>query len=170
MGRMTARMREDMVKLDYIPRGYDEIIEYYGDPSREDFVRENTAIFEAPFPLRLSWRTDQTVTRFRAHKLVGPAIKDALFDIANYKGVKYLISNQLDRYGGVYSTRNKRGIDEPSTHSWAIAIDINPHRGELGREPTMPDFIVCAFERRGFEWGGRWRRPDGMHFQAARDY
>ncbi|HLC17357.1 MAG TPA: M15 family metallopeptidase [Thermodesulfovibrionia bacterium] len=25
-----------------------------------------------------------------------------------------------------------------------------------------------AFEKEGWTWGGNWKKPDGMHWQAAR--
>jgi hypothetical protein len=159
-----------IIKLDHVPDGLDEIYEYYGDPDAPDFFEKNLRRFNVPFPLRLSWEPDVQVTRILAHKRVGDAIVDALFEIAEYKGADYVHAEGLDYYGGTFANRKKRGIDEPSTHAWAIAIDLNPHRGPLGEQPAMPQFIVDAFERRGFVWGGHFQRPDGMHFQACRGY
>jgi hypothetical protein len=95
---------------------------------------------------------------------------DALDEIGEAHGGAYLEREGLNRFGGTFNPRLKRGYNSLSTHTWGIAIDIAPERGALGEEPDIPDFIVDAFERRGFVWGGRWARPDGMHFQAARGY
>lgn len=55
-----------------------------------------------------------------------------------------------------------------SIHSWGIAIDINAAWNQLGKEPSLsPDFVKC-FTESGFEWGGEWKRKDGMHFQLAK--
>jgi hypothetical protein len=159
-----------IVSLDYVPNGYEDIIRYYGDPDAPDFWDAQMERFAVPFPLRLSWDTQTEITRIVAHRLVGMAIVDALFEISQHQTPGYLRGNDLDLFGGTYADRNKRGIDEPSTHRWGIAIDLNPHLGPLGEEPKMPGFIVNAFKRRGFVWGGDFDRPDGMHFQAARGY
>jgi hypothetical protein len=166
-----------MVTLDYVPNGKLEILAHYGNPDTDgDFAvdeawkRENLRVFRLPFPLRLSWNEDVLIRRVTAHKLVGDAICDALDEIGQYKGGQYLERNQLNLYGGIFNPRLKRGYNSLSTHTWAIAVDLNPHRGPLGQQPDMPEFIVEAFEKRGFVWGGRWSRPDGMHFQAARGY
>lgn len=55
-----------------------------------------------------------------------------------------------------------------SIHSWGMAIDINAASNAFGAEPTMhPDLVKC-FTDAGFDWGGLWRKKDGMHFQAAK--
>jgi len=85
--------------------------------------------------------------------------------------LKYLQENDWDRWGGCFNFRLKRGSNELSTHAWGIAVDINPHIAPFGGDPDkQPYFIVKAFERRGFEWGGRWSYPDGQHFQACHGY
>jgi hypothetical protein len=57
-----------------------------------------------------------------------------------------------------------------STHSWGIACDINWHDNPFGLIGRMNPRIVDIFERHGFQWGGRWRRRDDMHFQYCRGY
>jgi hypothetical protein len=59
--------------------------------------------------------------------------------------------------------------DRPlSMHAWGLAIDFNARDNPLGATPTMDPRVVEVFERWGFDWGGRWSRPDGMHFELAR--
>ena len=57
-----------------------------------------------------------------------------------------------------------------STHSWGIAVDINWHKCPVGSVGTMDSGIYTAFEQCGWEWGGRWRTSDPMHYQFAKDY
>lgn len=160
-----------MIKLAHIPHGVDEIKETYGDPGDDLWARDNLGTFALPFPLRLSWDPGTLVYSVIAHRLVGGAIVDALDEIGQFKGGAYLERNKLNRFGGIYNRRAKRGIDQPSTHTWAIAIDLNPDKAPLGGDPNgQPRFIVGAFTKRGFVWGGNFARPDGMHFQACGGY
>jgi hypothetical protein len=55
-----------------------------------------------------------------------------------------------------------------SMHAWGLAIDFNTRDNPLGATPVMDPRVVEVFERWGFDWGGRWSRPDGMHFELAR--
>lgn len=55
-----------------------------------------------------------------------------------------------------------------SMHAWGLAIDFNTRDNWLGATPQMDLRVVEVFERWGFEWGGRWNRPDGMHFELDR--
>jgi hypothetical protein len=55
-----------------------------------------------------------------------------------------------------------------SIHSWGCAIDCNAFENGLGKPPKLtPGFVKC-FTDAGMEWGGNWKRPDGMHFQLAK--
>lgn len=159
------------------PDGLEAIRKTYGWPidaegkASKDFKVGQLDMADLPFPMRLSWSTKDTVTRIMVHRKVAASMMDALTDIRDYRGTEYLQENDLDLFGGVYNVRLKRGNPkEPSTHSWGIAIDINPHRGQLGKPSSMPDFIVQAFKERGWIWGGDWNYPDGMHFQACKGY
>lgn len=91
------------------------------------------------------------------------------------KPLQQAFQNIIDRdlcklvktWDGCFNIRLKRGGSNWSLHSWAIAIDINAAWNGLGKEPQMPQSLVNCFTDAGFDWGGTWRRPDGMHFQLA---
>lgn len=167
-----------MIKLKSIPNGLDEIIAVYGRPFDDDgrldkaWYDWETAVFELPFYLRLSWDHEMTVTRFRAHNMVGEAMKDAIMEIAAFYGPDFHRKG-LDSFGGVFNFRTKRGGNELSTHSWGIAIDYLPDRGRFGSKEdaiTYPQHVREAFEKRGFVWGGNFSTVDSMHFQACTGY
>jgi hypothetical protein len=53
-----------------------------------------------------------------------------------------------------------------SYHSWGAAIDLNPDQNKLGQTTTnIPPEVISIMESVGFRWGGRWDRPDPMHFE-----
>lgn len=100
------------------------------------------------------------------HRLMIDQLRGALQEIKD-RGLAHLIDTR--DYGGCWSPRH---IDfnprKPlSMHSWGLAIDINVSTNQLGATPTMDPRIVQVFDRWGFAWGGRWRRPDGMHFELG---
>ena len=172
-----------MIKLSDVPDGYTGIIKRYGNPDADgdsildpEWYQEATTNFPLPWPMRLSWDPAVKVHNIRAHRIVGPAIIDALFEIEEKTGYLSLEVSGHDYLGGAYNFRHQRNSKWLSTHAWGIAIDINPHLGGLGNVPEMPEIIVEAFKKRGFEWGGDWpalnpKWPyDGMHFQAATGY
>jgi len=75
--------------------------------------------------------------------------------------------NELKTWDGVFNVRKKRGLNSQSLHSWGIALDVNAAWNGLGKIPTStPGFVKC-FTDAGFEWGGTWKRSDGMHYQLV---
>ena len=168
-----------MYKLAQVPDGLQAIMALYGVPGRMEngryvadraWVAENLARFYLSFPLRQSWPPYSELRSFYAHKLVGHVMIDALEEIHDFYGLSFMRRHGLDYWGGVYNPRLKTGGSEPSAHAWAVAIDYCPELGQRGDPPRMPWPIVDAFTKRGFEWGGLWETPDGMHAQAARGY
>jgi hypothetical protein len=77
------------------------------------------------------------------------------------------LEDEIKTWDGCFNIRRKRGLKSWSLHSWAIAIDINATRNGLGQTPSMDRRLVACFTDAGFDWGGIWTRPDGMHFQLA---
>lgn len=75
---------------------------------------------------------------------------------------------------GCFAPRPKRVNGDLSTHSWGIAIDINADTNPLSLDGVLrkdiPDAWVAEFEKRGFTWGGRFKKPDAMHFQYVSGY
>ncbi len=108
--------------------------------------------------------------------MIGPLTKAFTFLIErNYV-------NELKTWDGCFNIRAIRGYEKKyvtamkaknynlaatylSIHSWGGAFDINATWNGLGRTPTLsPGFVKC-FTDAGFDWGGYFRRKDGMHFQ-----
>jgi hypothetical protein len=55
-----------------------------------------------------------------------------------------------------------------SHHAWGSAFDINVPENRFGATPHEDPRLVAVFESLGFQWGGRWLLPDGMHFEFMR--
>lgn len=72
---------------------------------------------------------------------------------------------ELKTFDGCFNIRKKRGLNSPSLHSWGLAFDVNATWNGLHKEPTLSaGFVKCIIDA-GFDWGGTWKRKDGMHFQ-----
>lgn len=163
-----------MTKLERVPHGIKAIQEYYGNPDANndymldpEFVKNNLIIVTLPFPMVASWNKNIIISRVQIHKLVAPSLLDALTEILEYKGLKYLQKNKFDRTGGTYCWRPMTSGRALSTHAFGIAIDINPDLGPYNvKEHKQPQFIIDAFEKRG------WLNlvHDRMHFQACTGY
>ena len=78
------------------------------------------------------------------------------------------LGEQIRTWDGCFQIRNKRTGASMSLHSWGLAVDINAAWNRLRMPPTMSPELVKCFTDAGFEWGGKWTVPDGMHMQLAR--
>ncbi len=103
----------------------------------------------------------------RCHELMIPQLLAALDEI---QALGLYDHFKPEQFGGCWVPRRiDWAPDMPlSNHAWGIAIDFNTHDNWLGDQPTMDRSIVEVFEKWGFEWGGHWSRPDGMHFELDR--
>lgn len=100
------------------------------------------------------------------HRQFVEQLRGALQEIVDL-GLDHLIDPS--QYGGCWVARHiDWRPDRPlSMHAWGLAIDFNVSTNQLGATPTMDPRIVEVFDRWGFVWGGRWSRPDGMHFELG---
>ena len=102
----------------------------------------------------------------RCHRLLLDQLRGALAEL-EAQGLSELIDP--GQYGGCHVARHiDFDPDKPlSMHAWGLAVDLNVATNGLGETPQIDPRVVEVFERWGFAWGGRWARPDGMHFELA---
>lgn len=149
-----------------VPHGIKEIMRMYGNPNSADFARKNLELFvSVPFTYG---RAKPKVFKIYAHKLIIPELKVIFTEIASLE--RYYKKVMIHTFDGCYCQRSQRGADKPSTHSWAIALDLNAATNGLGHTPDQSQAMVKAFQKPGWKWGGEWDRPDGMHFQRCTGY
>lgn len=153
------------------PYGWDEVLKFYGDirqyvrpdgTLRPEWERHELVIVDLPGQIPLSWDPAVKVSRIRCHRKLGE-IAEATFQSIKAAG----LWNELREYGGCFEYRKQRGGGKLSLHAFGAALDLNPSTNRLGEEGDMPPEIVAIFEANGWTWGGRWVRPDFMHFQFA---
>jgi hypothetical protein len=101
------------------------------------------------------------------HRAMVPQLFAAVDELIELELYDHLDPSQ---FAGCFVPRHidrdpSRGL---SMHAWGLAIDVNARDNPLGATPVMDQRVVEVFERWGFDWGGHWRRPDGMHFELAR--
>ncbi len=158
------------------PHGLQEILETFGNIF--DFIRGDGSLdprWEAeqldrarlPFPVPLSWKPAQSVARLLCHKKLVP-IFPQVFETLEQRGLR----EKIKTYGGCFNFRSKRTSGKLSTHSWGIAIDLNPDSNPQGSAGDMDSGVVKVFQEFGFTWGGDWsgKSRDPMHFQFCKGY
>jgi hypothetical protein len=158
------------------PNGSDEILRTFGnihdyihpdgslDPRWEaDFL----ALVALPFPLVLSWDRSKSITQFLCHKHLTGILGDT-FGLVQARG----LWTTLHSFGGCFAFRPQRTGVRLSTHSWGIAIDLNPETNGQGAAGEMDAGVIEIFRGAGFTWGGDWtgRNRDPMHFQFCTGY
>ncbi len=158
------------------PHGLEAIVAEFGDLYaylRNDgtldprWETEQLARAALPFAIPLSWDTTKQVRNLSCHRKLVPVFR-AVFTEIERRGLR----DAVKTYGGCFNFRAKRSSGKLSTHSWGIAIDLNPETNAMGRPGDMPRELVDVFESIGFTWGGRWsgRGKDPMHFQFCSGY
>ena len=75
---------------------------------------------------------------------------------------------QLDDWG--FAFRDIRGTtNNLSNHASGTAIDLNATKHPLGKAGTFPKekvpMLKALCKKYGIMWGGKWKRPDEMHFE-----
>lgn len=172
------------------PRTLALTIRLFGNPALPDgsldraWERANIVSMPVPagYPL---FYAGKRVRRIRIHKLLAPSLQLVFLDIWN--DVRTLVKRRygydqstawydnrtretlaefgLDQYSGSYVFRRVRRGKALSNHAFGIAIDMDAAHNQQGTEGRMPLWAVEVFEKRGWQWGGRWKHRDPMHFQ-----
>jgi hypothetical protein len=132
-----------------------ECLSRYGKPEDE----KHMVIFDVPSHLEIGF----IPKRIYCNKDLVIPLSKALNAVV-LRGYADMITS----WDGCFNIRKKRGATSSSLHSWGLAIDINAAYNQFGKQPTMNQKLVSCFNDNGFEWGGYWGKPDGMHFELAR--
>lgn len=145
-----------------------DLIKFYGNPGAKSFYSDNLVKVFPPFNMKYDGKP---MPYFMFHRKAAPAISRALDAIW-----EHVVRDQsiLDREGvsdcaGTYNPRFVRGSKSKwSNHAYASAIDLDAKANGLGQEGDMPRYVIAAFKKEGFRWGGDYKgRKDPMHFEAV---
>ncbi|MDO9105197.1 MAG: M15 family metallopeptidase [Methylovulum sp.] len=101
--------------------------------------------------------------RIYCNKRMVEPLSRAFAELIKTGEVKY-----LKTWDGCFNIRKKKGGGSYSLHSWGLAIDVNAAWNKYGIIPNLRPQTVRCFTRNGFDWGGEWKKPDGMHFQLEK--
>lgn len=132
-----------------------QALEKYGNP----FLESSMNLWDVPTELELGVIPKKIYCNVDMNKHLEQAFRNV---------IKRGLISQLKTWDGCFNIRKKRGAQSQSLHSWGLAIDINAAWNPLGKHPTISKELVQCFTDAGFDWGGTWKRPDGMHFQLSR--
>lgn len=151
-------------------------IPYKSDPDRLGMIvvdpawlEERTVVLSADEDLPgFPGFQGQQVSGVRLHRLIAPLFKAAWAEL-----VTLGLHVRLRSYDGAFMARHKlfdinRAL---SLHAYGAAIDFDARWNGYGlpiQQAGIDRDVVRVFERFGFSWGGRWRIPDAMHFEAVK--
>ncbi len=172
-----------------LPRGFGDIEPVRANP--HDFPIERTDDLNArygrpcearlikvrcPWRLRLDWDLATQTSTISIHEQLADSLATVLDQVYDTYGTSEIQRLGLDRYGGSYNCRKKRGsLSAWSTHAWGISIDWFPSRNKLkwnsdraslAHEDLDPWWEI--WEREGWLSLGRSEDRDWMHVQAAK--
>lgn len=149
---------------------------FYGNPRgknpaivNKEWELANIEYVKPPFKMFYDLRE---VKMFQCHRLVADSLEHIFSDLWQQAHYDQKIVDEwgLSTFGGCYNYRLKRGASTLSMHAYGAAIDLDPannafHDKSFRFKKDSP--VVLAFKAQGWTWGGEWRQPDAMHFQAA---
>lgn len=142
--------------------------ERYGKIENGKWLDESKwmCIFEVPDDVAPNWinsANNQPTRKIYINKDLVVPLTQALTNLKERRRL-----HELKTFDGCFMIRMVRGsTSDPSTHSYALALDLNAKENPLGGPVNLtPEFVQC-FKDAGFDWGGDFKRKDGMHFSFA---
>tara|TARA_R110000803_G_scaffold120875_1_gene188980 strand:- start:186 stop:662 length:477 start_codon:yes stop_codon:yes gene_type:complete len=150
---------------------YKDIVSVYGEPGDPS----NLTTIVPPFPMYLSWDKSKKISKITCHKLISRDLFNALTEILEHYGLERIKYLGIDIYGGCLNVRKMRGGKKWSTHSWGIAIDLDPANNRLRWKRDKAHFagehydvMFEIFLKHGFHSLGKEKDYDWMHLQAVK--
>ncbi len=139
-----------------IPDNYDELYRYYGNPLDPNFARDYIVTIGLQNPSGGEWKVE-------CHKAIAYRLREVWKELINTNNL-----HLIQTYNGCLNIRMKRGKNEPSVHSWGLAIDVNAQEYPMGSPEQQPEAITQAFKNQGLSWGGYWKSiKDPMHYEFS---
>jgi hypothetical protein len=160
---------DDVVPYTFWPKETTQnLLQYYGN------VGENQVKIDTPYSMVLAWDPSTSISKITCHKKVAESLYSILENVAYCYSEQEIVKHGFNLFGGSLNVRKIRGGDRWSTHSWGIAIDIDPARNGLNTKwkdaylgrPECEDFVEC-FKDEGWYSLGLEKDYDAMHFQAC---
>lgn len=156
---------------DFPPEGYESLTSYYNEPCETRLVK-----VKCPWILKLDWDLSKKTSTISVHEKLSDSVSEVLGRVYEIYGDEGIRRYGLDRYGGSYNCRKKRGsVSSWSTHAWGISIDWYPSKNKLKWDSDRaslahPDLDPWweAWEKEGWLSLGRSENRDWMHVQAAK--
>jgi hypothetical protein len=87
------------------------------------------------------------VTRIACHEKVAVSLERVLQRVLDHYGAEQIRQLRLERFGGCYNPRKKRGGTAWSTHAWGIALDFDPERNKLQWGRDRAAFARAEYDR-----------------------
>ncbi len=147
---------------------------FYGQPSKSpdyldyfSFPHLQTRLYTRTGEL-LKDRAGDLRQDHSCHRLLVGRLTAALAEIYVTLGKEQFEREGWHLYGGCHNYRSKTGGGSLSTHSWGIAVDMNPNENPYAAtKTTFSGVAIGIMEKWGFLSGGRAWGLDWMHFQAV---
>lgn len=171
----SQELKEIQLKYNLIRKRVDilttkDIVSVFGKPTQDG--KPYLTMIQLPYPMRLSWDLNVSVTRMRCHKLVADKFISVFNELLDHYGYDEIVRLGIDLFGGCFNYRKMRGGDDWSTHSWGISIDLDPARNKLREKARTARFarpeyepMIAIFYKYGFISLGIEKDFDWMHFQ-----
>ena len=147
-----------------------QITKKYGAPNETG--KGYLVKIQLPYPMKLAWDTDTVVNTMMCHELVSKNFLAVFNEIQRVYGYDKIKELGIDLFGGCFNYRKMRGGNSWSTHSWGIAIDLDPARNTLKETSKTARFarpeyktMIDIFYKHGFQSLGREKNYDWMHFE-----
>ena len=125
-----------------------------------------------PYPMRLAWDTDSTVTKMMCHKLIADRLTLVFNELLIQYGYNKIKELGIDLFGGCFNYRKMRNGNAWSMHAWGIAVDLDPARNTLKETSATARFarpeykpMIDIFYKHGFISLGIEKNFDWMHFE-----
>lgn len=143
---------------------------FYGRPDGSaKWEVANLIYITTPWRIYLAGTKTEMLRGIRVHKKVADSLKSIFKEIWEHCGKSQdeIQKYDLDQFGGAYYFRARRGSSRLSNHARGIALDLDPLDNVMrrGNRGDMAAFVILAFQRHGWRWGGEYGDP--MHFEAV---